>query len=31
MKRKNIQGYRGTSFAGPLVSPPAGGGRLHEV
>jgi len=25
------QRYRGTGFAGPLVSPPVGGGRLHEV
>src|SRR5690348_8555626 len=26
-----FQEYRGTGFAGPLVLPPVGGGRLHEV
>src|SRR5207245_5551939 len=26
-----FQKHRGTGFAGPLVLPPVGGGRLHEV
>src|SRR5687768_4249399 len=29
--RSLFQEHRGTGFAGPLVLPPVGGGRLHEV